>query len=211
MNCVKSNGGSEGVTDVDYLNNQFAQFIAACVGVNSTSPTTEIQSSTSTPAIPASYLTVHGTFVATVLSALQLDGGVPVLTTVYNSINVSSPLPAYFTHLSIDSLISSFIPLEVLSELAVSVSLAAAAASITGDPTSLIYSALEDASPPGWFVSAIPATYTAQMNSLESSINVLRAENSTATTSSATTGAAPSSSRATTSTTTSSPVSQSKC
>lgn len=105
----------------------------------------------------------------------QLSGGFKT-TSVWISINIISTLPAYYTHLSIDALISSYIPPDVLSELAASVGAAAAAASVTGDPTSLIYSALEGgASPPPWFASAVPATYAPQMSTLEADINALLA------------------------------------
>lgn len=197
--CVEDMGNQ---TDVTYLESKFSELTGdACDPTSSQPVLTILITSTLTngPAIPASYLTVYGTYEATVLSASQLNGDA-VLTTLFKSINVTSPLPAYSTHLAIESLVSSFIPSDIFSDLAASVSSAAAAATITGNPTSLIYSALEDASPPGWFVSAVPATYTAQMDDLQSSINVLRAASTSAT-----------SSAASNSTGTSTPLAQSGC
>lgn len=94
--------------------------------------------------------------------------------TLSTNFNVTSTLAGYFIHLSIDSLISDYIPPGVLSEIAVSVSSAAAVASITGNPTSLLYSALEDSSRPAWFASAVPVTYAAQMSTLEAEIDSLK-------------------------------------
>lgn len=80
--------------------------------------------------------------------------------TLFSPIPTTFTLPAWFTHLSVESIISSYIPSDVFDELAASVSSAASAASVTGDPTSLVYSALEDVSPPAWFSSAVPSTYS---------------------------------------------------
>lgn len=95
-------------------------------------------------------------------------------TVVYRSINVTSTLPAYFLHVSAQSLISTYIPPAVFSELAASVASAAAVASVTGDATSLVYAALEDTSRPPWFTSAVPSTYAAQMSTLEASLDELK-------------------------------------
>lgn len=127
-------------------------------------------------AIPATYLSLYGTLIQTILSLTQTQSGSPVIVqTFYASTTATSTLPAYFTHLSIEALISSYIPTDVFSEFEASVSSAASAASVTGDPSSLIYSALEDASVPAWFTSAIPATYTAQISTLEANIQALKA------------------------------------
>ncbi|KAK7718691.1 hypothetical protein SLS64_002651 [Diaporthe eres] len=86
-----------------------------------------------------------------------------------------STLPGYFFHLSVGSIVSSYIPASVFSQLAYSVSLSAGAASVTGDATSLIYAALEATSLPSWFSAAVPATYSSQMHTLQEEINQLRA------------------------------------
>jgi hypothetical protein len=96
-------------------------------------------------------------------------------TVVYKSINITSTIPAYFFHVSVQSLVISYIPPAVFSDLAVSAASAASVASVTGDATSLIYAALEDLSRPPWFSSAVPSIYTAEMSALEASINELRA------------------------------------
>lgn len=137
--------------------------------------------------IPASYLSVYETAATSVLGLTQLSGGI-VTSTVSTSFNITSTLAGYFVQLSIDSLISEYIPTGVLSELAVSVSSAAAAASITGNPTSLIFSALDGSSRPAWFASAVPATYTAQMSTLEAEIDIMKGVATGSTSSSANPG-----------------------
>lgn len=72
-------------------------------------------------------------------------------------------------YVSVQSLVSPYIELEVFSDLA------ASAASVTGDTISLIYAAHEDVSWPPRFSTAVPATYTAEMRLLEASINEVRA------------------------------------
>ncbi|KAB5580752.1 hypothetical protein GE09DRAFT_1279611 [Coniochaeta sp. 2T2.1] len=75
------------------------------------------------------------------------------------------------------ALISSYIPAPIYSSLSAAVSSAAAAAHVTGDANSLIYSILlaEDASSlPAWFVSAVPSGYGAQLSSLTAAIGSLR-------------------------------------
>lgn len=126
--------------------------------------------------IPTTYLSFYGTLEKTILSLTQTESGSPVIVqTFYASTTATSTLPAYFTHLSIEALISSYIPAEVFSDFEASVSSAASAASVTGVPNSLIYSALENASLPPWFTSAIPATYTAQISTLEANIQAMKA------------------------------------
>lgn len=63
-----------------------------------------------------------------------------------------------------DQLISQYIPSTALPALGTAVSSAASAASITGEPLSLIYDALLAISLPGWFASAVTRKYT--LNSL---------------------------------------------
>lgn len=97
---------------------------------------------------------------------------------LYNSVNITHTLPIYYFHVSASSLISKFVPTEVFSELAASVASAASAASITGaeDPTSLVYSILEDSSLPPWFQAAVPVTYSTQLATLEAQISNLRVD-----------------------------------
>ncbi|KAB5536587.1 hypothetical protein GE09DRAFT_1290880 [Coniochaeta sp. 2T2.1] len=73
------------------------------------------------------------------------------------------------------ALISAYIPAPVYSSLSAAVSSAAAAAHVTGDANSLIYSVLVDASSlPAWFVSAVPSGYSDQLSSLTAAIGSLR-------------------------------------
>lgn len=126
--------------------------------------------------IPTSWLTWYETYEPTTLFDLRTSGGPISQTTVlYKSVNITSTIPAYFFHVSVQSLISSYIPPPVFSDLAASVASAASAASVTGDATSLVYAVLEGASRPPWFSSAVPSTYSAEMSTLEASINGLRA------------------------------------
>ncbi|KAF3764507.1 hypothetical protein M406DRAFT_330844 [Cryphonectria parasitica EP155] len=71
---------------------------------------------------------------------------------------------------SANGLIESYLPTSVMAQLIKSVSSAASAAKVTGNPTELLYSALEAASKPAWFTSAIPASYTKQIATLEQQI-----------------------------------------
>jgi hypothetical protein len=77
-----------------------------------------------------------------------------------------------------DQLISEYIPSTALSVLEAAVSSAASAASVTGDPKSLVYDGLLAISMPGWFSSAIPSAWATQIAALESNINALRAPSS---------------------------------
>ncbi|KAE9376822.1 hypothetical protein N431DRAFT_436063 [Stipitochalara longipes BDJ] len=74
-----------------------------------------------------------------------------------------------------EQLISEYIPSTALPALESAVSSAASAASVTGDPLSLIYDGLLAQSLPGWFSSAIPSGIATQIAALESNINALRA------------------------------------
>lgn len=56
-----------------------------------------------------------------------------------------------------NQLISQYIPATALPALESAVSSAASAASVTGEPLSLIYEALLANGVPGWFSSAIPS------------------------------------------------------
>jgi hypothetical protein len=77
-----------------------------------------------------------------------------------------------------DQLISEYIPSTALPALEAAVSSAASAASVAGDPLSLIYDGLLAVSMPGWFSSAIPSGMATQIAALESNINALRATSS---------------------------------
>lgn len=109
-------------------------------------------------------------------SNLEVPGvTIPGSTIVSVTVTFTLTQPGYFFHISVQSLISSYIPPEIFRDLAASAASAASMASITGDATSLIYAALEDITRPPWFSSAVPATYTVEMRALEASINELRA------------------------------------
>lgn len=162
-----------------YLDDQFAQYTTYCdASSNETSSETSSATATTTtaPSIPLSYLSLIPTLAPTVADITQLSGGVQTMT-VYINATVTSTLPAYFVHLSIDSLISSYLPADVLSGLAAAAPAAtlALAGDDDDDPTSLIYSALEATSPPEWLAAAVPVTYAAQMSTLEASIDAIRA------------------------------------
>jgi len=75
-----------------------------------------------------------------------------------------------------DQLISEYIPSTALPALEAAVSSAANAASVTGDPLSLIFDGLLAPSIPGWFSSAIPSGIKPQIAALESQIGLLRAK-----------------------------------
>lgn len=160
---------AHGSTDETAIKQAFEPYLDDCDSYSSSPATTTI---------PTSYLTWYGTFIPTTMSGIAINGSAPVTTVVYQSVNVTSTLPAYSFHLNVSSLISKFVPTDVFSQLAASVASVASAASITGaeDPTSLIYSALEDTSIPTWFQSAVPVTYSTQMATLEAQINNLRAD-----------------------------------
>jgi len=79
-----------------------------------------------------------------------------------------------------DQLISKYIPSSALLSLESGVSSAASAASVSGDPKSLLYSGLLATSVPAWFSSAIPTGIAPQIAALESGIDALRATSSTA-------------------------------
>ncbi|KAL2283965.1 hypothetical protein FJTKL_09209 [Diaporthe vaccinii] len=71
----------------------------------------------------------------TVFELLSSGESTSQTTVLYRSVNVTSTLPAYFLHVSSQSLISTYIPPAVFSELAASVASAAWVASVTGDAT----------------------------------------------------------------------------
>ncbi|KAK2601058.1 hypothetical protein N8I77_010533 [Diaporthe amygdali] len=130
------------------------------------------------------YVTVES---VTAVQLLTADASTSQFTVLYETSTITSTLPAYSIHFSAQSLISTYIPPAVFSELAASVASAASMASVTGDATSLVYSVLEDTSRPPWFSSAVPSTYAAQMSTLEASLNeLLVTSGSTASTSAAT-------------------------
>jgi hydroxymethylglutaryl-CoA reductase len=76
--------------------------------------------------------------------------------------------------LAAGDLISSYIPSDKWSALTASVGPAASSASVTGDITSVIYSALMATDPPQWFENAIPAEFKEEVSALESAIDDLR-------------------------------------
>jgi hypothetical protein len=78
-----------------------------------------------------------------------------------------------------NELVSKYLPSNILPALESSVSVAASAASVTGDASSLLYSALLASSIPAWFASAVPAAYTSQIAALEGDISALRGPAST--------------------------------
>lgn len=90
---------------------------------------------------------------------------------MYKTAAAYSTLPGYIFHLSVGSIISSYIPGSIFNQLAYSVSLCARAASVTGDATSLLCAALEATSLPPWFSAAVPSIYSSQMHTLQEQIN----------------------------------------
>ncbi|KUI72392.1 hypothetical protein VM1G_07457 [Cytospora mali] len=178
--CVKTETDAQQYNATEEtLNQLFSQYIDYC----------SVSISSSTDTIPTSWFTLSSTFPTTTITELATDGATVTTALVYKSV-ITSILPAYFFHVNASSLISAFIPLDVFSQLAASVASAASAASVTGteDPTSLVYSALEDTSLPPWFEAAVPVTYSTQMATLEAQINELRAEMLASTTSSSPSG-----------------------
>lgn len=135
----------------------------------------ELSDALSSPNIDVSWLTTFTTFTRTTVQVVQTLGGVSSVQTLYTPLLAISTLPQYSFHQSVGSMVASFIPMSVFSELAHSVSLSAGAASVTGDATSLIYAALEATSVPEWFSAAIPSTYSSQMYTLQEQINQVRA------------------------------------
>lgn len=165
------------------MDNALAQYLNYCNATSATatqsiptSATSWLTSHESLPTIPTSWLTYHETLTQITASNLEMAGTtIAESTVIFISTTMTSTIPAYFFHASLQSLVSSYIPPAVFSDLAASAASAASMASITGDATSLIYAALEDESRPPWFSSAVPSTYTAEMNALETSISDLRA------------------------------------
>ncbi|KUI59483.1 hypothetical protein VP1G_06762 [Cytospora mali] len=170
--CLVANNADSATEES--LNQLFSQYIDYC----------SFSISSSTDTIPTSWFTLSSTFPTTTITELATDGAIVTTALVYKSA-ITSTLPAYFFHVNASSLISASIPLDVFSQLAASVASAASAASVTGteDPTSLVYSALEDTSLPPWFEAAVPVTYSTQMATLEAQIDELRAEMLASTTS----------------------------
>ncbi|KAG8162052.1 hypothetical protein KVR01_007817 [Diaporthe batatas] len=184
--CIDQNGGESAA----YVSESFAQYLNFCSASSATATGIQAEPTSATatssisllssheisPPIPTSWLTYYETLERITASNLAMEGTtIAESTVIYVPSTITSTKPAYFFHVSVQSLVSSYIPLEVFSDLAASAVSAASAASVTGDPTSLIYAALEDVSRPPWFSAAVPATYTAEMSSLEASINELRA------------------------------------
>lgn len=190
--CIDQYAGQEAASGHQWIDNVLSPYLDYCTASEPSSAS--ISTSQSSATIPTSWLTHYGTFEPTTLSNLPISGATISTTSVlYESINVTYTISAYFFHTSVQSLISSYIPPAVFSELAASAASAASLASVTGDPTSLIYAALEDVSRPPWFSSAVPSTYVAEMSTLEASINELRATPvSTASATTASDSAAPS-------------------
>jgi hypothetical protein len=73
-----------------------------------------------------------------------------------------------------DELISSYIPSDKWEVLTASIGPAASSASVTGDVSSVIYSALKATDPPQWFENAIPSEFKEEVSALESAIDDLR-------------------------------------
>lgn len=157
--CITSNGG-----DIDELDVTFTQYLNYC-------------NFTEAPiaSIDVSWLILYTTYVPTTMYIPRTLGGTTYTTLLYKPSFAYSTRPEYFFHLDVGSIVSSYIPASVFSQLAYSVSLSAGAASVTGDATSLVYAALEATSVPSWFSAAVPATYSSQMQTLQEQINQLRA------------------------------------
>lgn len=151
------------------MDNQLSQFLDYCDNISHTA-------TQATNTIPASWLTWYGTFQPTTLFDLpSLGMSTSQATVLYKSINITSTLPAYFVHISAQSLISTHFYTAAFSEIVASVASAASVATVTGDATSLLYSVLEDTSRPSWFSSATPLEYTAELTTLDTSLKELRA------------------------------------
>lgn len=161
--CVDTRG--DNATVLPELHDIFAPFIDFCESANTTTPAI----------IDTSWLAKYTTFTPATLVFATAFGGESYSRTLYQPVTRYSTVPEYFFHLSVGSMISSYLPSSILSELAHSVSLSAAAASVTGDATSLIHAALEATSVPSWFSAAVPVTYSSQMHTLQEQINQLRA------------------------------------
>jgi hypothetical protein len=73
-----------------------------------------------------------------------------------------------------NALISTYFPTAVLAAITPAVASAASAASVTGNPESLLFSALDASPRPSWLVNAIPSGYSSQVAALESAIDALR-------------------------------------
>lgn len=185
--CIDSNSGDPASVQ-QLVNDTLAPYLDFCS--SATEPTT----TQSVPTIPLSWLTYYQTFEPITFTSFYISGATtPTSTVFFKNTNITSTIPAYFFHVSVQSLISSYIPPAVFSDFAASAASAASVASVTGDATSLIYAALEDVTRPPWFPSAVPSTYTVEMSALEASINELRpAPVSTTPVSTASDSAAPS-------------------
>ncbi|KAJ0123513.1 hypothetical protein J7T55_011978 [Diaporthe amygdali] len=180
---AQSRGEAPSLCDQDSAFTNYYEGCIACMDQNAT----QIQDSTRQAldsffseyidyceAFQSSWLTWYTTVESKTIFMLPATGSSTSQFTVwYESSTITSTLPAYFIHFSAQSLISTYIPPAVFSELAASVASAASMASVTGDATSLVYSVLEDTSRPPWFSSAVPSTYAAQMSTLEASLNEL--------------------------------------
>ncbi|KAG8162630.1 hypothetical protein KVR01_007108 [Diaporthe batatas] len=169
--CLDNYSDTTKINGQDYVNGSFQQYIDYCSATQPEEPTIISRPSTT---IPQSWLSYYETFLPIAATNIQASGiTIAESTTIYRKTTSASTLPAYFFHTSVQALVSSYIPPAVLSELAASV--VSVASSLTTDPTSLVYAALEDESRPPWFSSAVPSTYIAEMKSLEESIDNLRA------------------------------------
>lgn len=167
--CISRYADQAATSGRQYFDDSISQYISYCDSI----PTTTAQS---TATVPTSWLRYYETFEPLTLSNLDISGASTASSTVlYKGINITSTVPAYFFHVAVQSLVSSYVPSAVFSEFAASAASAASVASITGDGTSLIYAALEDTSRPPWFSSAIPSTYAAEFSTLDASVNELRA------------------------------------
>lgn len=159
--CIDLNGGSNSTAWLSNLD----PYLVFC----------EAASTFSSASIDASWLTTYTTYTPTTIVAVPSLGGISSSLTLYQPVLTLSPLPKYFFHQSVGSMISTYIPSSIFSELAHSVSMSAEAASVTGDATSLIYAALEATSVPTWFLAAVPSTYSSQVYTLQEQINQIRA------------------------------------
>ncbi|KAL2291693.1 hypothetical protein FJTKL_11904 [Diaporthe vaccinii] len=162
-----------GSTDRSAIDSALAPYIEYCKATDATTAAADITSFITW--IDSSWHTTLTELIPTTLEAPDSVGGKSYLQTMYKPSMAVSTRPEYFFHLSVGSIVSSYIPASIFSQLAYSVSLSAGAASVTGDATSLIYAALEATSVPSWFSAAVPAIYSSQMHTLQEEINQLRA------------------------------------
>lgn len=160
--CITSNGG-----DATAIDGPLTQYLHYCEDLDVTNTSIDV-----------TWLAPYATVISTTTSSSLRSGESYTYTDEsysYIYTTAFSTRSEYFFHLSVRSIVSSYIPSSMFSQLVCSVRLSAGAASVTGDATSLFYAALEATSVPSWFSAAVPATYSSQMYTVQEEINQFRA------------------------------------